>query len=158
MAFESAFAQAFLYLAAALVAILVGKRLGLGAVLGYLIAGAAIGPWGFGWIGGESEQITHFAEFGVVMMLFLVGLELQPSHLWKMRREIFGLGTSQVVFSALAIAGVVLLFGLGWKSALGIGLILAMSSTAIVLQCLSEKNLLRTEAGQNSFAVLLFQD
>ena len=158
MAFESAFAQAFLYLAAALVAILVGKRVGLGAVLGYLIAGAAIGPWGFGLIGRESEQITHFAEFGVVMMLFLVGLELQPSHLWKMRREIFGLGSSQVVFSALAIAGVVLLFGLGWKAALGIGLILAMSSTAIVLQCLSEKNLLRTEAGQNSFAVLLFQD
>lgn len=158
MAFESAFAQAFLYLAAALVAILVGKRLGLGAVLGYLIAGTLIGPWGFGWIGRESEQVTHFAEFGVVMMLFLVGLELQPSHLWKMRREIFGLGSSQVVFSALAIAGVVLLFGLGWKAALGIGLILAMSSTAIVLQCLSEKNLLRTEAGQNSFAVLLFQD
>ena len=158
MAFESAFAQAFLYLAAALVAILVGKRVGLGAVLGYLIAGAAIGPWGFGWIGRESEQVTHFAEFGVVMMLFLVGLELQPSHLWKMRREILGLGTSQVVVSALAIAGVVLLFGLGWKAALGIGLILAMSSTAIVLQCLSEKNLLRTEAGQNSFAVLLFQD
>ncbi|MCW1924241.1 monovalent cation:proton antiporter-2 (CPA2) family protein [Luteolibacter arcticus] len=158
MAFESAFAQAFLYLAAALVAILVGKRLGLGAVLGYLIAGALIGPWGFGWIGRESEQITHFAEFGVVMMLFLVGLELQPSHLWKMRREIFGLGSSQVVFSALAIAAVVLMFGLSWKTALGIGLILAMSSTAIVLQCLSEKNLLRTEAGQNSFAVLLFQD
>jgi monovalent cation:proton antiporter-2 (CPA2) family protein len=158
MAFESAFAQAFLYLAAALVAILVGKRVGLGAVLGYLIAGAAIGPWGFGWIGRESEQVTHFAEFGVVMMLFLVGLELQPSHLWKMRREIFGLGSSQVVASALAIAGVVLLLGLGWKAALAIGLILAMSSTAIVLQCLSEKNLLRTEAGQNSFAVLLFQD
>lgn len=158
MAFESAFAQAFLYLAAALVAILVGKRVGLGAVLGYLIAGAAIGPWGFGWIGRESEQVTHFAEFGVVMMLFLVGLELQPSHLWKMRREIFGLGSSQVVASALAIAGAVLLLGLGWKAALGIGLILAMSSTAIVLQCLSEKNLLRTEAGQNSFAVLLFQD
>ena len=158
MAFESVFAQAFLYLAAALVAILVGKRLGLGAVLGYLIAGALIGPWGFGWIGREGEQVTHFAEFGVVMMLFLVGLELEPSHLWKMRREIFGLGTSQVVASALAIAGVVLLLGLGWKAALGIGLILAMSSTAIVLQCLSEKNLLRTEAGQNSFAVLLFQD
>ncbi|MCW1884364.1 monovalent cation:proton antiporter-2 (CPA2) family protein [Luteolibacter flavescens] len=158
MAFESAFAQAFLYLAAALVAILVGKRLGLGAVLGYLIAGALIGPWGFGWIGREGEQVTHFAEFGVVMMLFLVGLELQPVHLWKMRREIFGLGSLQVVVSALAIAGVVLLLGPGWKTALGIGLILAMSSTAIVLQCLSEKNLLRTEAGQNSFAVLLFQD
>ncbi len=158
MAFESAFAQAFLYLAAAMVAILVGKRFGLGAVLGYLIAGALIGPWGFGWIGREGEQVTHFAEFGVVMMLFLVGLELEPSHLWNMRRQIFGLGSLQVLGSALAIGGLVMAFGLGWKPALGIGLILAMSSTAIVLQCLSEKNLLRTEAGQNSFAVLLFQD
>ena len=158
MAFESAFAQAFLYLAAALVAIVVGKRFGLGAVLGYLIAGALIGPWGLGWIGRESEQVTHFAEFGVVMMLFLVGLELEPSHLWRMRRQIFGLGSLQVVGSALAIGGLAMAFGTGWKPALGIGLILAMSSTAIVLQCLSEKGLLRTEAGQNSFAVLLFQD
>ena len=92
------------------------------------------------------------------MMLFLVGLELQPSHLWKMRRQIFGLGTMQVIGSALAIGGLAIAFGQGWKPALGIGLILAMSSTAIVLQCLSEKNLLRTEAGQNSFVVLLFQD
>ncbi len=158
MAFENAFAQAFLYLAAALVAVIVGRRFGLGAVLGYLIAGALIGPWGFGLIGGESEQITHFAEFGVVMMLFLVGLELEPSHLWKMRRQIFGLGSFQVVGSTLAIAGLVMAFGQGWKPALGIGLILAMSSTAIVLQCLNERKLMRTEAGQNSFAVLLFQD
>ena len=158
MAFESFFSQAFLYLSAALVAVLVGKRLGMGAVLGYLIAGALIGPWGLSWVGGESEQITHFAEFGVVMMLFLVGLELEPSQLWRMKRQIFGLGTAQVVFSALAIGGLAMAFGIGWKSALGIGLILAMSSTAIVLQCLSEKNLMRTEAGQNSFAVLLFQD
>lgn len=158
MAFESFFSQAFLYLSAALVAVLVGKRLGMGAVLGYLIAGALIGPWGLSWVGGESEEITHFAEFGVVMMLFLVGLELEPSHLWRMKRQIFGLGTAQVVFSALAIGGLVMAFGIGWKTALGIGLILAMSSTAIVLQCLTEKNLMRTEAGQNSFAVLLFQD
>jgi monovalent cation:proton antiporter-2 (CPA2) family protein len=158
MAFESAFAQAFLYLAAALVAILVGKRVGLGAVLGYLIAGALIGPWGLRWIGREGEQVTHFAEFGVVMMLFLVGLELQPSHLWRMRRQIFGLGSLQVVLSALAIGGLAMAIGLAWRPALAIGLILAMSSTAIVLQCLAEKNLMRTEAGQNSFAVLLFQD
>ena len=158
MAFESFFAQAFLYLSAALVAVLVGKRLGMGAVLGYLIAGALIGPWGLRWVGGESEQITHFAEFGVVMMLFLVGLELEPSHLWRMKRQIFGLGASQVVLSAVAIGGLAMAFGIGWKPALGIGLVLAMSSTAIVLQCLSERNLLRTEAGQNSFAVLLFQD
>ncbi len=158
MAFESFFAQAFLYLSAALVAVLVGKRLGMGAVLGYLIAGALIGPWGLRWVGGESEDITHFAEFGVVMMLFLVGLELAPSHLWRMKHRIFGLGASQVVFSALAIGGLAMAFGLGWKPALAIGLILAMSSTAIVLQCLSERNLMRTEAGENSFAVLLFQD
>ena len=158
MAFEHFFAQAFLYLSAALIAVLVGKRLGMGAVLGYLIAGALIGPWGLGWVGGESEQITHFAEFGVVMMLFLVGLELEPSHLWRMKRQIFGLGTAQVVFSALSIGGIAMAFGIGWKPALGIGMILAMSSTAIVLQCLTERNLMRTEAGQKSFAVLLFQD
>jgi len=159
MAFESVFFQAFIYLSAALVAVLVGRRLGLGAVLGYLIAGAAIGPWGTGWIGGGgSEQVTHFAEFGVVMMLFLVGLELRPTELWRMRREIFGLGSLQVIFSALALGGLATAFGFGWKPGLAIGLILAMSSTAIVLQCLSEKNLMRAESGQNAFAVLLFQD
>ncbi|WP_367871284.1 monovalent cation:proton antiporter-2 (CPA2) family protein [Luteolibacter sp. Populi] len=158
MAFESFFAQAFMYLSAALVAVLVGKRLGMGAVLGYLIAGALIGPSGLGWVGGESEQITHFAEFGVVMMLFLVGLELQPSHLWSMKKQIFGLGSLQVLGSTLLVAGAVMAFGTGWKPALAIGMILAMSSTAIVLQCLTERNLMKTEAGQNSFAVLLFQD
>lgn len=158
MAFESAFFQAFIYLAAALVAVLVGKRLGLGAVLGYLIAGAAIGPWGLGWISGGSNEITHFAEFGVVMMLFLVGLELRPTELWRMRREIFGLGSLQVVLSAGALAGIAILFGCQTKPSLAVGLILAMSSTAIVLQSLSEKNLLRAESGQNAFAVLLFQD
>ena len=147
-----------MYLTAALAAVLVGKRLGMGAVLGYLVAGALIGPWGLKWVGGESEQITHFAEFGVVMMLFLVGLELQPTHLWKMRKQIFGLGSMQVVISALAVAGVTMAFGTGWKPAMAIGLILAMSSTAIVLQCLNERNLMKTEAGQSSFAVLLFQD
>jgi CPA2 family monovalent cation:H+ antiporter-2 len=156
--FESFFAQAFMYLSAALVAVLVGKRVGMGAVLGYLIAGALIGPWGLKWVGIESEQITHFAEFGVVMMLFLVGLELQPTHLWKMRKQIFGIGSMQVVFSALAVAGVTMVFGTGWKPAIAIGLILAMSSTAIVLQCLNERNLMKTDAGQSSFAVLLFQD
>ena len=158
MAFESFFAQAFMYLSAALVAVLVGKRLGIGAVLGYLVAGALIGPWGLKWVGGESEQITHFAEFGVVMMLFLVGLELEPTHLWKMRKQIFGVGSMQIVFSALAIAGIIMAFGMGWQTAIAIGLILAMSSTAIVLQSLNERNLMKTDAGQTSFAVLLFQD
>jgi monovalent cation:H+ antiporter-2, CPA2 family len=158
VAFESFFLQAFMYLSAALVAVLVGKRLGMGAVLGYLIAGALIGPSCLKWVGQESEQITHFAEFGVVMMLFLVGLELQPSHLWSMRKQIFGLGALQVAGSTLVVCALAMAFGMAWQPALAIGLILAMSSTAIVLQSLNERDLLKTEAGQNSFAVLLFQD
>lgn len=158
MAFENVFLQAVIYLTAAVAAILVGKRLGLGAVLGYLIAGAAIGPWGFHLIGHEGEEVLHFAEFGVVVMLFLIGLELRPMMLWSMRRMIVGLGSMQIIFCAIAVGGIAMAFGLGWKPALAIGLILAMSSTAIVLQTLTEKGLLRTEAGQNSFAVLLFQD
>lgn len=147
-----------MYLSAALVAVLVGKRLGIGAVLGYLIAGALIGPACLGWVGRESEQITNFAEFGVVMMLFLVGLELQPSHLWSMRKQIFGLGTLQVLGSTLVVGALAMAFGMAWQPALAIGMILAMSSTAIVLQSMNERGLLKTEAGQNSFAVLLFQD
>ena len=158
MAFEQAFQQAFIYLASAVVAVLLGKRLGLGAVLGYLIVGAAIGPWGFHLIGNDGEQITHFAEFGVVVMLFLIGLELRPAMLWTMRHQLLGLGSLQVILCTLAISGIALACGLAWQPALAIGLILAMSSTAIVLQTLAEKGLLRTEAGQNSFAVLLFQD
>ena len=158
MAFEQAFQQAFIYLASAVVAVLLGKRLGLGAVLGYLIVGAAIGPWGFHLIGNEGQQITHFAEFGVVVMLFLIGLELQPAKLWTMRHQLLGLGSLQVILCTLALSGIAMACGLAWQPALAIGLILAMSSTAIVLQTLAEKGLLHTEAGQNSFAVLLFQD
>jgi monovalent cation:H+ antiporter-2, CPA2 family len=158
MIYEQAFLNAFIYLAAALVAVLLGKRFGLGAVLGYLIIGALIGPWGLKLIGREGEQVMHFAEFGVVMMLFLVGLELQPQMLWSMRKRILGLGTLQVVVSAGVIAGVVMLLGQDWRVALAVGLILAMSSTAIILQSLAERGLMRTEAGQSSFAVLLFQD
>jgi monovalent cation:H+ antiporter-2, CPA2 family len=158
MAFEQAFQQAFIYLASAVAAVLLGKRLGLGAVLGYLIVGAAIGPWGFHLMGNEGQQITHFAEFGVVVMLFLIGLELRPAMLWTMRHQLLGLGSLQVVLCTLAIAGIAMICGLAWQPALAIGLILAMSSTAIVLQTLAEKGLLHTEAGQNSFAVLLFQD
>ncbi|MEY3897632.1 MAG: hypothetical protein RLZZ214_3153, partial [Verrucomicrobiota bacterium] len=158
MAFENAFQQAFVYLASAVLAVLLGKRLGLGAVLGYLMVGAAIGPWGFHWIGNAGEQVTHFAEFGVVVMLFLIGLELRPSMLWNMRSQLLGLGSLQVGLCTVAIAGLLTAFGLPFKQALAVGLILAMSSTAIVLQTLTEKGLLRTEAGQNAFAVLLFQD
>lgn len=158
MAFEHVFLQAFIYLAASVLAVVVGKQIRLGAVLGYLIIGAAIGPWGFHLIGDDSHQVTHFAEFGVVVMLFLIGLELQPQMLWKMRHQLIGLGSLQVVGCTAAIAGVSMGFGLEWKPALALGIIFTLSSTAIVIQTLAEKGLLHTEAGQNSFAVLLFQD
>ncbi|MGK0186488.1 MAG: CPA2 family monovalent cation:H+ antiporter-2 [Verrucomicrobiales bacterium] len=158
MPFETGFSYALIYLVAALVAVLVGRWTGIGAVLGYLIAGAAIGPWGLSIIGEEGEHVTHFAEFGVVLMLFLIGLELSPEMLWRMRRSMIGLGGSQVALSALAIAGLAMAFGLGWKEALAVGFVLAPSSTAIVLQSLSERGLRQTEPGRDAFSVLLFQD
>ncbi|MCH1506116.1 MAG: cation:proton antiporter [Verrucomicrobiales bacterium] len=159
MAFETGFLYAFIYLATALVAVLVGKWTGAGAVLGYLAAGAAIGPWGLGLIGGaEGEDVTHFAEFGVVLMLFLIGLELRPRMLWRMRRPLLGLGGGQVALSAIILTGIGLLCGLGWKEALAVGLVLAPSSTAIVLQSLAERGLRRSDPGNDAFSVLLFQD
>lgn len=155
---QTVFLQAFIYLAAAVLAIVVGKRLGIGAVLGYLLIGVVIGPFGLRLIGKESEEVMHFAEFGVVMMLFLIGLELQPTMLWKMRRRILGLGGLQVLLTTVAICGIAMLLGLVWQQALAIGLVLSLSSTAIILQTLSERGLSQTEAGKSSFAVLLFQD
>lgn len=155
---EEFFRQALIYLGAAVLAVPVAQRLGLGSVLGYLLAGMAVGPFALGLIGEEGEDVMHFAEFGVVMMLFLVGLELQPSRLWRMRGPILGLGFVQVAATAAAIAGVGLAVGLAWQPSLAVGLTLALSSTAIVLQTLNEKGLMKTEAGQSSFAVLLFQD
>jgi len=152
------FFQAFVYLAAAVVSVPIAKRLGMGAVLGYLVAGVAIGPFGLKLLGTDSQDILHFAEFGVVMMLFVVGLELEPARLWRLRGALIGLGGLQVLATAGAIALAALAIGTGWRSALAIGFILAMSSTAIVLQSLTEKGLLKTEAGERSFAVLLFQD
>ncbi len=153
------FYQAFVFLVAAIVAVPVAKRLGLGSVLGYLIAGIIIGPFVFGFVGDEGHDIMHFAEFGVVMMLFLIGLELQPSLLWKLRAPILGLGGLQVVISAAIITIIVLLVtSLSWQIALAIGLSLALSSTAIVLQTLNEKGLMKSTGGQNAFSVLLFQD
>jgi monovalent cation:proton antiporter-2 (CPA2) family protein len=149
--------EAFIYLLAALVAVPLAKRLGLGSVIGYLFAGAIIGPYALNVAGGAAD-VMHFAEFGVVMMLFVVGLELRPALLWQMRRPILGLGGLQVVGTALAIGFVATRFGLPWKSALAVGLILAMSSTAIVLQSLTERGLMKTPGGEASFAVLLFQD
>jgi monovalent cation:H+ antiporter-2, CPA2 family len=155
---EGFFYQAFVYLAAAVISVPIAKRLGLGSVLGYLIAGVAIGPFALGLIGEEGQDVMHFAEFGVVMMLFLVGLELKPSLLWRLRGPILGLGGLQVGVTASVVTGIAMAFGLPWQSALAIGLILAGSSTAIVLQTLNEKGLMKTDAGQSAFAVLLFQD
>lgn len=150
--------QAFVFLGAAVVAVPVAKRLGLGSVLGYLIAGAIIGPYVLGIVGDQVEDVMHFAEFGVVMMLFLVGLELQPSLLWRLRVPILGLGGAQVIGTTAVIAGIAYLCGLDWKMSLAVGMILALSSTAIVLQTLNEKGLMKTDVGQSSFSVLLFQD
>lgn len=150
--------HSFVYLGAAVVMVPIAKRLGLGSVLGYLLAGALIGPHVFGWVGERASEVMHFAEFGVVMMLFLVGLELQPALLWKLRTQLLGLGGLQVGGTALAIALVGLVFGFDFRLALATGLILAMSSTAIVLSSLQEQGLLKTPGGEASFAVLLFQD
>ncbi len=150
--------QAFVYLLAAVIFVPIAKRLGLGSVLGYLIAGIIIGPFVMGFVGEEGKDIMHFAEFGVVMMLFLVGLELEPSLLWRMRKPIVGLGGLQVLVSTIVFSAIAIAIGLAWNEAIAIGMILAMSSTAIVLQTLNEKGMMQTSAGQNSFAVLLFQD
>ena len=151
-------AMVLVYLASAVIFVPLAKRLGLGAVLGYLVAGVVIGPWALGLVGDEGHDVTHFAEFGVPVMLFLVGLELRPALLWQMRRPIFGLGGTQVVCTAAAVAGVAMLAGVPWKAAIAVGLIFSASSTAIVLSTLAERGLLKTTGGQASFSVLLFQD
>jgi len=152
------FAQAFVYLAAAVVSVPIAKRLALGSVLGYLIAGIVIGPSLFGLVGQEGEHVMHFAEFGVVMMLFLVGLELEPERLWHLRVPILGLGGVQVVGTSTVIAVACLVAGLPFAASIALGMIFSLSSTAIVLQTLEEKGLLKTGGGRSSFAVLLFQD
>jgi monovalent cation:proton antiporter-2 (CPA2) family protein len=149
--------QAFIYLLAAIVTVPLAKRLGLGSVIGYLLAGAAIGPYALRFVDSGGD-VMHFAEFGVVMMLFVIGLELRPALLWQMRQPILGLGGLQVVGTAAVIALVAATLGLSWKSGIVVGLILAMSSTAIVLQSLSERGLMKTPGGESAFAVLLFQD
>jgi len=155
---ESFFFQAMVYLAAAVVMVPIAKKVGLGSVLGYLLAGVLIGPAGLEFIGHEGTDIMHFAEFGVVMMLFVIGLELEPSRLWRLRKSILGMGGFQIGVTSVVVAGGALLFGIGWQQALVLGMIIAMSSTAIVLQSLNEKGLMQSAAGQGSFAVLLFQD
>src|SRR3954470_19494963 len=149
--------QALVYLGAGIIAVPIFKRLGLGSVLGYLVAGVAIGPWGLRLVS-DPQTVLQIAEFGVVLLLFLVGLELNAQRVWALRRSIFGLGTVQVVVTIAVFAGIFYAFQKSWLIGLIAGMGFAMSSTAIGLQTLTEKNLLPTPGGQASFAVLLFQD
>ncbi len=149
--------NSFIYLSAAVIAVPVSKALGLGAIIGYLAAGISIGPFGLGLVT-NVEDILHFAEFGVVLMLFLVGLELEPQRLWSLRRPIFGWGSAQVLGCTLALAAIAVAAGIPWRMALVAGLGLALSSTAIALQVMGERNLMPTSSGQAAFSILLFQD
>lgn len=156
---SSAFLRdAIIYLAAAVVFVPVAKKLGMGSVLGYLIGGILIGPFFLGFVGQEGKDIMHFAEFGVVMMLFLIGLELEPANFWRMRKLILGTGVVQVGATTVLCFIALFLAGFNWQAALACGLALSMSSTAIVMQTLREKGLSKTESGKSSFALLLFQD
>jgi monovalent cation:proton antiporter-2 (CPA2) family protein len=150
--------QAFIYLLAAVATVPIAKQLGLGSVLGYLLAGVIIGPHLLGLVGLGGGGVMHVAEFGVVMMLFLVGLELRPNLLWRLRGPIMGTGGAQVVLTSLVVAGLASAIGLQIQPALAIGMIFSASSTAIALQTLNEKGLLTSKGGQTSFSVLLFQD
>jgi len=149
--------QALIYLAAGVIAVPLCKRLGLGSVLGYLVAGMAIGPWGLRLIA-DPQTVLQFSEFGVVLLLFLIGLELNPQRVWALRRTIFGLGGVQVVATIAAVTGIGVALGQPLAVSAIAGMGFAMSSTAIGLATLTEKNLLPTPGGQASFAVLLFQD
>ena len=158
MSAEGFFVQAFVYLTAAVVAVPLAKRFGLGSVLGYLLAGVVIGPFVLGFVGAEGQDVMHFAEFGVVMMLFVIGLELEPELLWRLRAPILGLGGLQVLASTALFTGAGMALGFPWQESLAVGMALSLSSTAIVLQTLAEKGLLKSSGGQSAFSVLLFQD
>ncbi len=149
--------QVALFLAAAVVAAPLAKLLRIGNVLGYLLVGMLIGPAVLGLVS-DVNSVLHFAEFGVIMLLFVIGLELRPKRLWAMRNAIFGLGSAQVALTGLALAGVAMTFGLAWQAALFAGLALSLSSTAFALQVLEEKGELALRHGRLAFAVLLFQD
>lgn len=149
--------NAIVYLTATVIAVPIMKRLGLGSVLGYLAAGTAIGPWGLGFVE-NVEDIRHFAEFGVVLLLFIIGLELKPKILWKMRRSIIGMGGSQLLLSTILLLLIGLALGFSFNVSLVVAMGLSLSSTAIALQSLKEQNLFPTRAGNSAFSVLLFQD
>ncbi len=149
--------QALVYLTAGVVSVPIAKRLGLGSVLGYLIAGVVVGPFALNLVG-DAKDVMRFAEFGVVILLFLIGLEVRPALLWRMRSAIFGLGGAQLIGTAALVASAGLAFGLDWRVAVAAGLVLAMSSTAIVLANLEERGLRQGPVGEAAFGVLLFQD
>jgi CPA2 family monovalent cation:H+ antiporter-2 len=152
--------NAIIFIVAAIICVPIAKRLGMGSVLGYLIAGILIGPYLLGFIedGNQGQDIMHTTEFGVVMMLFLIGLELEPKNLWKMKDLILKVGLSQVLITAALIFGISILIGVNWRIGLAVGLSMALSSTAIVLQSLKEKHQMDSNSGRMSFGVLLMQD
>lgn len=154
---QSHLIHVFIFLAAASIMVPLTSRFKLGSVIGYLVVGILIGPFGLKLIG-NAQQIMHFAEFGVIMMLFLIGLELEPKKLWQLRKLIVGLGSLQVVLTTSALTLIGLSMGYDWRVSLAIAMALTLSSTALVLQMLQEKNLMKTAEGETSFAVLLFQD
>jgi glutathione-regulated potassium-efflux system ancillary protein KefC len=147
----------FVVLAASVALVPLAKWVGFGTVLGYLAVGVLIGPFGLGLVA-DGETTLQVAEFGVVMMLFLIGLELQPRELWRMRHRLIGLGVTQVVVTAAALAALLTLFGYAWQVGIIIGLALALSSTAIAMQSVEQRNIMPTDAGRTSLAVLVLQD
>ena len=150
--------EAIVFLAGAIICVSIAKRLGLSSVIGYLLAGVLIGPYVFGFIGNEGEDIMHFAEFGVVVMLFLIGLEIEPKNFWNMRKTIVGMGGIQVGGTMLLSYIFFTVLGFEWKVALVISMAVALSSTAIAMQTIKEKGLMETTFGSSSFSILLFQD
>lgn len=150
--------EAIVFLAGAIICVSIAKRLGLSSVIGYLLAGVLIGPYVLGFIGNEGEDILHFAEFGVVMMLFLIGLEIEPKNFWNMRKTILGMGGIQVGGTMLLSYILFTLLGFEWKVSLVISMAVALSSTAIAMQTIKEKRLMDTTFGASAFSILLFQD
>lgn len=158
MSLEQFLISGLVYLAATVISATIAKWLKLGSILGFLIAGAIIVTSALNFVGDHGETVKHFAELGVIVMLFLIGLELEPAKLWELRRHIFGLGALQVVGVSAVLGLAVLLIARDWREGLVIGVILSMSSTAIILQSLEERGILKTPVGQSIFSVLLFQD
>ena len=154
---ENVLLQASLYLSAAVIAVPLSQRLGLGSVLGYLLAGVFIGPL-LHLVGSNTEQIQHYAEFGIVIMLFLIGLEMRPQRIWEMRESLIGLGGLQIFITTSILTFFIIQTGVVWQTSLAIAMILSLSSTAIVLQTLTEKKIHPTEGGKSAIAILLMQD